>query len=581
MASPPTAAVAEVAGTQLQALSSLRESSATFIDSLTAAQGLLRGTASQDCIQLQQSVAETVRPQVQAELQSLEDNVWTMVRNVAATVANWGREHISRVEQLSNDLMHGFKDNSTNPKDTAAPSLPQLLPGARPESLANEGARTGETEAERSQRVMGRLLREKEIELRKIAVRSLQEKATLQRQLSEAQSEVRQIHEEGTRRVAALRETITVQQERNQELERKLLECMEELQATEGLQRPTGALRGTHAQDLGPQPWGSGDERSLLSGDGSVQKRKSMKTRLGSPRRVSSPQTKPPWSSWPKGIPGEADLSAFGGKVGGSRLRPTSPHVKPRGTPAKYRRRPSESTRSFHADAPSSTRSRRKKAVTPQRKVSFGNIVGSDGSFFTLGEQPSKVQDDSDGPVGSNQLRSHVRTNVSYDTATNSNQHDDTWDEQSDSGDDDEVQWAQALEHQLQMQRPESDVTGPSIVEPKAPPEELIDADTADIIKNTAMQVARKSTREAEQEFERFLVDKDEDGFGFILSAPPVSSSTASGRLHAEMQHKVAHGYYMNRLAYERACRAPGMPREGQTASVGSSLADAAEEDEW
>ena len=88
--------------------------------------------------------------------------------------------------------------------------------------------------AEAIERAVEALAREggprRPIELRKIAVRSLQEKATLQRQLSEAQSEVRQIHEEGTRRVAALRETITVQQERNQELERKLLECMEVLE---------------------------------------------------------------------------------------------------------------------------------------------------------------------------------------------------------------------------------------------------------------------------------------------------------------------------------------------------------------
>ena len=313
---------------QLDSLSKLREASSAFMGVLTRGQSDLRGVISLEC----QRLAEGSSEGIALELQDIEASAWEMVRHTATSVAEWGEQHNAKVEQLSTGLSKEF-DQSFSFSLSQRPSLsdgilgspePRLFPEERV-SGGGEGSGTGgfdgsnhhgssrnDPEADRFKSA----LREKDAQLQQAELRALEQRANLQQKLSDAQRDVRRTHEEGTKRVAAMRAAMNAQASRIHELEHKMSQFLETSLGHSS--QPSAQQLGdrTRSPDAPPRSRGGPRRpqpietpvRNGTSGGGSVRRGR------GASKGASAKVGKPRWApTWPAGIPGESDMSAFGG----------------------------------------------------------------------------------------------------------------------------------------------------------------------------------------------------------------------------------------------------------------------------
>ena len=212
--------LATLAADQLESLTRLREASAVFADAVIRAQSELRGTVSAEC--------QHLRGAASAELmETVENGVLSMIRQLVERASVWRKQHDARVEELSAELSDQFKTLAAGPgRGSRRASRSRKGKGAGQQRAPPRGRHTEplgeETDAEQVQRVMGQALKEKDSELRHAALRALQEKATLQEQLSSAQSDLRRAAESSARRTSELHKEMKMQAGRIADLELRL-----------------------------------------------------------------------------------------------------------------------------------------------------------------------------------------------------------------------------------------------------------------------------------------------------------------------------------------------------------------------
>jgi len=237
------------------------------------AQSELRGTVSAEC--------QHLRGAASAELmETVENGVLSMIRQLVERASAWRKQHDARVEELSAELSDQFKTLAAGPgrsRSSRSASRSRKGKGAGQQRAPPHGRHTDplgeETDAEQVQRVMGQALKEKDSELRHAALRALQEKATLQEQLSSAQSDLRRAAESSARRTSELHKEMKMQAGRIADLELRLTRNLrspppELLPGAEpqllpsmrdGADPPAPTLSPAEDQRRAPGPEGDGD----------------------------------------------------------------------------------------------------------------------------------------------------------------------------------------------------------------------------------------------------------------------------------------------------------------------------------